>query len=54
LIFKFFPVPKATCEVCGKRSEDISGHLKACKDCAKEGSERSKELIYQAIIEAKK
>jgi len=44
---------KATCKVCGKTGEDISGYLKVCKDCIKEGSEKAKELIFKTHKKAR-
>ena len=50
---KIFAPSKVGCKVCGKSQKDISGYLKVCRDCLKEGSEKAKKLVFEAHSKAR-
>jgi len=52
-MYRVIAPSKTTCEICSESREDISGYLKVCKDCVKKGSEKAKELIFEAHRKAR-
>lgn len=52
-MYRIIAPSKVTCEVCGKSQEDISGYLKVCRNCRKEGSEKAMKLVYEAHSKAR-